>query len=127
MLVPLGFIGAALAAACAIVAAIAVIRGAGGLCGGAVGVWIPCAMLSSTASFSSQWLPLIIAGASLVGMLVIGGVVRAILGSAQTPKAARARVVAADTASAPTASAPALKAASTATVATGRALQQSAA
>lgn len=117
VLVPLGFFGAALAAVCATVAAIAVIRGAGGLCGGAVGVWIPCAMLSSTASFASQWLPLIIAGASLVGMLVIGGVVRAILGSAQTPKTARAAEKTVVVGQAVTTG--------TATVPSGRALSQS--
>lgn len=79
ILVPIGYVGAALAAVCAIVAAIAIIRGAGGLVGGAVGLWIVCALMSFTASFANQWLPLIAAGASLVGMLVIGGIVRAML------------------------------------------------
>lgn len=79
ILVPIGYVGAALAAVCAIVAAIAIIRGAGGLAGGAVGLWIVCALMSFTASFANQWLPLIAAGASLVGMLVIGGIVRAML------------------------------------------------
>ncbi|WP_158297184.1 hypothetical protein [Zhihengliuella sp. ISTPL4] len=79
ILVPIGYVGAALAAICAIVAAIAIIRGAGGLAGGAVGLWIVCALMSFTASFANQWLPLIAAGASLVGMLVIGGIVRAML------------------------------------------------
>lgn len=79
ILVPIGYVGAALAAICAIVAAIAIIRGAGGLAGGAVGLWIVCALMSFTASFGNQWLPLILAGASLVGMLVIGGIVRAML------------------------------------------------
>ena len=79
ILVPIGYVGAALAAVCAIVAAIAIIRGAGGLAGGAVGLWIVCALMSFTGSFANQWLPLSAAGASRVGMLVIGGIVRAML------------------------------------------------
>lgn len=82
VMVPIGYVGAAIAGACAIVAAVAVIRGSGGLVGGAVGVWIVGALMSVTASFAQQWLPLILACASLVGMLVIGGVVRAIMSAA---------------------------------------------
>lgn len=79
VMVPIGVIGAALAAVCAIVAGIAIMRGAGGLIGGAVGLWIPFALLSFTASFANQWLPLIAAGAALGAMLILGGVVRAIV------------------------------------------------
>lgn len=79
VMVPIGVIGAALAALCAIVAGIAIMRGAGGLIGGAVGLWIPFALLSFTASFANQWLPLIASGAALAAMLVLGGVVRAIV------------------------------------------------
>lgn len=79
LMVPIGVIGAVLAALCAIVAGIALMRGAGGLVGGAVGLWIPFAMLSSTASFANQWLPLIASGAALAAMLVLGGAVRAIV------------------------------------------------
>lgn len=79
VLVPIGYAGAALAAICAIVAAIAIIRGAGGLTGGAVGVWIVCALMSVVASFAQVWTPLILSGAALVAMLVIGGVVRGII------------------------------------------------
>lgn len=79
VLVPIGYAGAALAAICAIVAAIAIIRGAGGLTGGAVGVWIVCALMSVVASFAQVWTPLILSGAALVAMLVIGGVVRGIV------------------------------------------------
>lgn len=82
VMVPIGYVGAAIAGACAIVAAVAVIRSSGGLVGGAVGVWIVGALMSFTASFAQQWLPLILACASLVGMLVIGGVVRAIMSAA---------------------------------------------
>lgn len=96
-LVPIGWIGAALAVICAIVAGVAIARGAGGLSGGAVGVWIPMALLSSTASFAYQWLPLIASGAALVAMLVLGGIVRAIVRTAAhgrlTRSAARAAAV----------------------------------
>jgi hypothetical protein len=76
ILVPIGVAGAVLAALCAIVAGVAITRGAAGLAGGAVGLWIPSAMLSTTASFANQWTPLLIAGATLVASLVIGAVVR---------------------------------------------------
>lgn len=92
ILVPIGYVGAALAAVCAIVAAIAIIRGAGGLAGGAVGLWIVCALMSFTASFANQWLPLIAAGASLGGMLVIGGIVRAMLTAGGESRRRAARV-----------------------------------
>lgn len=78
-MVPFGIIGAALATVCAIVAGVAIIRGAGGLSGGAVGIWIPCALMSFTASIVDQWLPLAVSVAALAAMLVIGGVVRSIL------------------------------------------------
>lgn len=77
--VPIGAVGAVLAALCAIVAGAAIIRGAGGLSGGAVGVWIPFALLSSTASFANQWAPVVVAVAALVTMLVLGGVIRGIV------------------------------------------------
>ncbi|PRB18518.1 hypothetical protein CQ042_04320 [Microbacterium sp. MYb62] len=88
-MVPIGYVGAALAAICAIVAAIAIIRGAGGLTGGAVALWIVCALMSLTASFASVWMPLILAGASLAAMLVIGFVVRAIANAAGVERADR--------------------------------------
>jgi hypothetical protein len=77
VMVPIGYVGAALAVICAVVAAVAIIRGSGGLSGGAVGVWIVFALMSFTASFANQWMPLILACAALAAMLVIGGVVRA--------------------------------------------------
>lgn len=99
-LVPIGWIGALLAVIAAIVAGVAIVRGAGGLSGGATGVWIPFALLSSTASFAAQWLPVIISGAALVAMLILGGVVRAIVNAADSNRLARsaARVTATDTA-----------------------------
>ncbi|WP_341940903.1 hypothetical protein [Microbacterium sp. LWH10-1.2] len=79
IMVPIGVVGAVLATVCAIVAAVAITRGASGLSGGAVGLWIPSAMISSIAGFASQWMPLLASVAALVGLLVIGGVVRAIM------------------------------------------------
>ncbi|MHC9044426.1 hypothetical protein ACYX8G_07590 [Microbacterium saperdae] len=94
VLVPIGIIGAALAAVCAIVAGIAIMRGAGGLIGGAVGLWIPFALLSFTASFANQWMPLIAAGAALAAMLILGGVVRAIVNVADGGRPSRKTVTA---------------------------------
>ncbi|MEU4014373.1 hypothetical protein AB0E56_03820 [Microbacterium sp. NPDC028030] len=79
VMVPIGYVGAAVAGVCAIVAAVAIIRGSGAVTGGAVGLWIVGALMSVTASFAQQWLPLILACAALVAMLTIGGVVRAIV------------------------------------------------
>jgi len=89
VLVPIGYVGAALAVICAIVAAVAIIRGKAGLTGGAVGLWIVCALMSFTASFATEWRPLIVAGAALVAMLAIGGVVRAIVSAAGDGRADR--------------------------------------
>ena len=69
VLVPIGVVGMVLAVLCAVVAAVAIVRGAGGLAGGAVGVWIPVAVLSLTASFANQWVPAIVSGAALAVML----------------------------------------------------------
>lgn len=90
VMVPIGYVGAALAAICAVVAAVAIIRGSGGLSGGAVGVWIVFALMSFTASFANQWMPLILACAALAAMLVIGGVVRAIVSAAGVGRPERA-------------------------------------
>lgn len=90
MLVPLGIAGAVVAVLCAVLAGIAIMRGAGGLSGGAVGVWIPAAMLSSTASFANQWMPVIVSTAALVVMLVLGAVGRGVL-AATAPQREAAR------------------------------------
>ncbi|KJL30261.1 hypothetical protein [Microbacterium oxydans] len=94
VMVPIGMVGAGLAVICAIVAGVAIMRGAGGLSGGAVGVWIPFALMSFTASFANQWLPLIVSGAALVAMLAIGGVVRAIVNAAEPGRHTRPAVIA---------------------------------
>jgi hypothetical protein len=92
VLVPIGVVGAVLAALCAIVAAVAIVRGAGGLCGGAVGVWIPCALVSSFAGFANQGIPLLAAGAALAGSLTIAAVVRSLVSASgyERPEVARA-------------------------------------
>ena len=72
LFVPIGMIGAGLAIICAIVIDFAIARGAAGLAGGAAGVWIVGAMLSLTASFATQWIPLIVALAALAVALVVG-------------------------------------------------------
>ncbi|WP_223623012.1 hypothetical protein [Microbacterium sp. EST19A] len=89
VMVPIGIVGAVLAAICAIVAAVAIVRGAEGLSGGAVAVWIVGALTSFTASFANQWMPLIVACSALVAMLVIGGVVRLIVGATADGREAR--------------------------------------
>jgi hypothetical protein len=91
VMVPIGIAGAALATVCAIVAAVAIVRGAGGLSGGAVGLWIVGALMSVTASFANQWTPLIAACAALVVMLVLGGVVRGILSATAVGRETRRR------------------------------------
>lgn len=90
-LVPIGMIGAILAVLCAIVAGVAIARGASGLAGGAVGVWIPFALLSVAGSFANQWMPLIASGVALVLMLVLGGIARAVISVAGRERAPRAR------------------------------------
>lgn len=87
VMVPLGYAGAVFAVICALVAAVAIVRGNGGLTGGAVGVWIVCALLSLVASFASDWLPPIMAGSALVVLLAAGGVVKWIV-SATTARRA---------------------------------------
>ena len=89
VMVPIGYVGAALAAIFAIVAAVAIVRGAGGLAGGAVGLWIVGALMSFAASFARDWTPLILAGGSLVAMLIVGSVVRAIVDAGGVGRADR--------------------------------------
>jgi hypothetical protein len=77
--VPIGMFGAFVAAVCAAVATVALARGAAGLCGGAVGVWIVGAMLSVASSFADEWLPLAVSGGALAVGLCVGGILRAVL------------------------------------------------
>ncbi|WP_157538028.1 hypothetical protein [Microbacterium sp. Root280D1] len=115
ILVPIGVVGAVLAALCAIVAGVAIMRGAAGLAGGAVGLWIPSAMLSTTASFANQWTPLLVSGIVLVTMLVIGAVARGIVNAGEPARevARAARIQAVVDAPEPTVPARSTKAPST--------------
>ncbi|MDY0983685.1 hypothetical protein SOM10_07255 [Microbacterium sp. CFBP9023] len=115
ILVPIGVVGAVLAALCAIVAGVAIMRGAAGLAGGAVGLWIPSAMLSTTASFANQWTPLLVSGIVLVAMLVIGAVARGIVNAGEPARevARAARIQAVVDAPEPTVPARSTKAPST--------------
>ncbi|WP_407359589.1 hypothetical protein [Microbacterium sp. LBN7] len=117
VMVPIGIAGAAFAGVCAVVAAIAIMRGAGGLTGGAVGLWIVGALMSFTASFANQWLPLLAACAALVAMLVIGGVVRAIVSAADLGRTMRRRAREQEAAPSVVKPAPALQSASTGAIA----------
>lgn len=74
--VPIGIAGAVIAVACALVTAFALARGAAGLAGGGIGVWIVGAMLSLCASFALMWVPFLIAGGSLATAFVVGAVGR---------------------------------------------------
>lgn len=74
--VPIGMAGAALAIICAVVATVAIARGAAGLTGGAIGVWIVGALLSMAASFAAQWMPLFAALIALAVGIALGGVIR---------------------------------------------------
>lgn len=89
ILVPIGVVAAGLAALCAIIAAVAIVRRADGLAGGAVGVWIPFAVLSVAASFGNMWLPLLASGAALVVALVGGALLRWVLTATASARAVR--------------------------------------
>ncbi|WP_102193519.1 hypothetical protein [Microbacterium aurantiacum] len=95
VLVPIGVAGAVLAGLCAVIAAFAIVRGAGGLCAGAVGVWIPGVILSSTSSFAGLWLPLQLSVFALAVGLVGGGIIRAVV-SATAPRRALTRAARAE-------------------------------
>lgn len=96
VMVPLGYAGAVFAVICALVAAVAIVRGNGGLTGGAVGVWIVCALLSLVASFASDWLPPILAGSALVVLLAAGGVVKWIVSATSARRAEQLEIVEAE-------------------------------
>lgn len=79
VLVPIGSAGAVLAVICALVTAFALARGAAGLAGGGVGVWILGALLSLCASFATVWTPLFVSLGALAAAFVIGGLARTLL------------------------------------------------
>jgi len=77
----IGSAGAGIAVLCALVALFALARGAAGLAGGAVAVWIGGAMLSLTSGFSGQWIPALVATGALVVALVVGALLRPVVRS----------------------------------------------
>ncbi|MFS2279389.1 hypothetical protein V2S04_01050 [Microbacterium sp. OR21] len=103
--VPIGIAGAVIAVACALVTAFALARGAAGLAGGGIGVWIVGAMLSLCASFALMWVPFLIACGSLAAAFVFGAVGRMLWRGVHRARTAPAPAVA-PTAVAPTAVTP---------------------
>lgn len=82
-----GYVGAGIAVLCALIAAVALVRAAAGLCGGAVAVWIGGALLSLAAGFSGEWMPSLISIGALVVALTLGGLARAVVrGRPERPK-----------------------------------------
>lgn len=100
--VPIGIAGAVIAVACALVTAFALARGAAGLAGGGIGVWIVGALLSLCASFALMWVPFLIACGSLATAFVVGAVGRMLFRNVLRARTAPAPAVA-PTAVAPTA------------------------
>lgn len=89
--VPVGLAGAVIAVVCAVVAGVALARGAAGLLGGAAGIWIVGGMLSVAASFVGDWTPAIVSVIALAAGLTVGGVlggVRRRIGAARREGAA---------------------------------------
>ncbi len=100
--VPIGIAGAVIAVACALVTAFALARGAAGLAGGGIGVWIVGALLSLCASFALMWVPFLIACGSLATAFVVGAVGQMLWRGVHRARTAPAPAVA-PTAVAPTA------------------------
>lgn len=78
--VPIGIAGAVLAVICALIVTFALARRAAGLAGGAAGVWIVGALLSWASSFADLWLPLLVSLGALGAALVVGGLLRVLIG-----------------------------------------------
>lgn len=91
--VPIGVTGAVIALACALVAAFAIARGAAGLAGGAIGVWIVGALLSVSASFAALWTPFFVAAIGLGVALIAGTVLRVVFAPLLARRAAAAERV----------------------------------
>jgi hypothetical protein len=81
LFVPIGIVGAAIALICALIVAFALARRAAGLAGGAAGVWIVGALLSWASGFADLWLPLFVSLGALGAALVIGSLLRVLVGS----------------------------------------------
>ncbi|MFD5225968.1 hypothetical protein ACFWHT_10155 [Microbacterium sp. NPDC058342] len=90
--VPIGIAGAVIALICALIVAFALARGAAGLAGGAVGVWIVGALLSWASSFADLWSPLLVSVGALGAALVIGAVLRVLVrGRGRAPQPVESR------------------------------------
>lgn len=89
--VPIGIAGSVLAIVCAIVGGFALARGAAGLFGGSVGIWIVGALLSLAASFANDWTPLIVSGIALGVALVVGALARTMFTAVLRIRAPHAR------------------------------------
>jgi hypothetical protein len=89
VLVPIGIAGAGIAVACALLTAFALARGAAGLAGGGIGVWIVGAMLSMCASFATLWTPFFIAVGSLAAAFVVGAAGRMLVSRIRRARASR--------------------------------------
>lgn len=79
ILVPIGIAGAIIAAVFALAAGIALAFGAAGFVGGSVGGWIVGTLLSLTASFGSEWMPVLGALGALAVALALGGLIHALV------------------------------------------------
>jgi|GEM_PF-2602641 len=84
--VPIGIAGAVIALICSLIVAFALVRRAAGLAGGAAGVWIVGALLSWASSFADLWLPLLVSLSALGAALVIGTVLRLVVGTVRAPQ-----------------------------------------
>lgn len=93
VLVPIGNAGAVLAVVCALVAAFALARGAAGLAGGGVGVWILGALLSLCASFAAEWTPVLVSLGALAAAFVVGALARVLLRAVRRPNPETAAAV----------------------------------
>lgn len=113
---PIGYVGVAIAVLCAIVAAIALARGAAGASGGAVAVWLVGAMLSLASGFAGMWIPALISVGALIVALVAGGLLRGVVNAfAARPEPVRQARPAPAPAVAPSAPTPTAASTSTAT------------
>lgn len=93
VLVPIGNAGAVLAVVCALVTAFALTRGAAGLAGGSVGVWILGALLSLCASFAAEWAPVLVSLGALAAAFVVGAFARMLLRAVRRAKPETAAAV----------------------------------
>jgi hypothetical protein len=83
---PIGIAGAAIAVICALIVTFALARRAAGLAGGAAGVWIVGTLLSWASSFADLWSPLLVSLGALAAALVVGPLLRVLVGGIRRRK-----------------------------------------